>query len=195
MSDQEVTANGGPVGNAETPEEQVMNPQAVLKKNRELLARLKAEQDRAKEAQEKLDALEQDKLATAGKKDELIEQLKKQLKEKGDELKGVTQTFARKSVNSQILEAARAMGCDKPEVVIKLADMSDVTVGDDFSVDRDALKSALEKVRDEVPTLFKKTPMAPKDGTPSAGYEAPKSIAKMTVAELTELYKQKALKG
>jgi len=185
--------NGDINANGETSTEEVKNPDAVLKKNRELLAKLKAEQERNRENAEKLEALEQEKLAQAGKKDELIESLKKQVKEREEKVKGLTQTFALKSVNAQVLEAARAMGCEKPDVVMKLADLSDVTVGDDFSVDQEALKLALGKVRDEVPTLFKKAPIAPKDGTPTNQTEGTKPLSQMSVAELQALYAKKAL--
>lgn len=168
----------------------VKNPDAVLKKNRELLAKLKEKADREKELADKLAQIEQEQLANAGKKDELIEQLKKSVREKEDKLKATVQTFALKSVNQQVLEAARAMGCEKPEVAMKLADLADVTVGDDFSVDADALKSALEKVKEEVPQLFKKNVAAPRDGSPANVGDAKKSPDKMSIAELQDLYKK-----
>ncbi len=185
--------NGVTDANGETIEETVKSPEAVLKKNKELLSKLKAEQERNRENAEKLEALEQEKLAQAGKKDELIEALKKQVKEKDEKAKSLTQTFALKSVNTQVLEAARLMGCERPDVVMKLADLSEVTVGEDFSVDQEALKLALGKVRDEVPTLFKKAPVAPKDGTPTNQVEGTKPLHQMSVKELSDLYLKKAL--
>lgn len=188
--------NGVNDANGETQEsETVKNPAGLISKNRELLSKLKAEQDKAREVQERLAQLEQEQLAAAGKKDELIENLKKQVREVGDKLKGVTQTFALKSVNAQVLDAARAMGCEKPEVVMKLADLSEVTVTDDFSVDHDALKMALEKVKEGVPELFKKQVTAPKDGTPASFGAGTKPINAMSIAELQKLYMEKALKN
>lgn len=193
MSITEETTNGGQSANGETNTEEIKNPEAVLKKNRELLAKLKAEQDKAKSIQEKLDQIEQEKLAQAGKKDELIDALKTKAKTLEDQYKQATQTFALKSVNSQVLDAARAMGCEKPEVIMKLADLSSVTVNDDFSVDTEALKSALEKVREDVPALFKKAAAAPRDGVPSTGDLKPKLPNQMSIAELKEMYEKKAL--
>lgn len=187
--------NGISDANGETNEtETVKNPAGLITKNRELLAKLKAEQEKARESQERLAQIEQEQLAAAGKKDELIDNLKKQVKETGEKLKTVTQTFALKSVNSQVLDAARAMGCEKPEVVMKLADLSDVTVTDDFSVDHDALKNALEKVKEGVPELFKKQVSAPKDGTPASFTGGAKPVSAMSIAELQKLYMEKALK-
>ena len=185
--------NGESTANGEANEEPVKSPEAVLKKNRELLAKLKTEQDRNRENAEKLEALEQEKLAQAGKKDELIDALKKQVKERDDKVKGLTQTFALKSVNAQVLDAARQMGCEKPDIVMKLADLSEVTVGEDFSVDQEALKLALGKVRDEVPTLFKKTPAATREAVPGTMVEGSKPLTQMTVKELSDLYTKKAL--
>lgn len=192
MSITEETTNGSQSANGEQSEE-IKNPDAVLKKNRELLAKLKAEQEKAKSIQEKLDQIEQEKLAQAGKKDELIEALKTKTKTLEEQYKQATQTFALKSVNSQVLDAARAMGCEKPEVIMKLADLSSVTVNDDFSVDTDALKMALEKVKDEVPALFKKVAAAPRDGVPAMGDIKPKLPTEMSIAELKALYEKKAL--
>lgn len=156
------SANGD---ETQTPE--IKNPAGLLKKNAELLAKLKAEQEKARAHEERLAQIEQDQLAAAGKKDELIDSLKKQVKEHQDKLKSVTQTFALKSVNSQVMDAARAMGCEKPEVVMRLADLSSVSVSDDFSVDAEALKTALDQVKSQVPELFKRTPGAIKDGSPT----------------------------
>lgn len=192
MSITEQNPNGVSEANGEQSEE-IKNPDAVLKKNRELLAKLKAEQDKAKSIQEKLDQIEQEKLAQAGKKDELIDSLKAKTKTLEEQYKQATQSFALKSVNAQVLDAARAMGCEKPEVVMKLADLSSVTVNDDFSVDNDALKMALEKVKEEVPVLFKKVAAAPRDGVPNAGDTKPKLPGDMSIAELKALYEKKAL--
>lgn len=172
---------------------EVKSPDAVLKKNRELLAKLKERSEAEQKLRDQIDIFEQEKLAQAGKKDELIDSLRKQIKDTQEKIKGMTQTFALKSVNQQVLEAAREMGSTKPEHVMKFADLSTVTVNEDFSVDNDALKLALEKVREELPELFKKAPAAPRDGTPNARVDGQKSIDKMSIVELQQLYMKKAL--
>lgn len=192
MSTTDNSSNGTTEANGEQTEE-IKNPDAVLKKNRELLAKLKIEQDKAKSIQEKLEQIEQEKLAQAGKKDELIESLKTKTKTLEEQYKQATQSFALKTVNSQVLEAARAMGCEKPEVIMKLADLSSVTVNDDFSVDSEALKIALDKVKEDVPALFKKVAAAPRDGVPATGDVKAKTPDQMSIAELKALYEKKAL--
>lgn len=188
----QTNTNGDQVDTTDNVE--IKSPEGVLKKNRELLAKLKEQQERTKSMQEKLDQIEQEKLAQSGKKDELIDNLKKTLKEKDDQLKSVTQTFALKTVNQQVIEAARSMGAEKPDVVMKLADLSDVQVGDDFSVDNEALKIALERVKADVPQLFKKATAAPRDGTPTTqGVKT--SVQGMSISELQKLYMEKALGG
>lgn len=181
--------------NQESQTEVVKSPDAVLKKNRELLAKLKEKSEAEQKLKEQLEQIEQEKLVSSGKKDELIESLKRQVREREEKLKGVTQTYALKSVDQQIFAMAMEMGCEKPEVVKKLADLSDVTVGEDFLVDRDALKMALEKVKDDVPALFKKQLSAPRDGVPKHKQEGAKSVSGMSIKELQDLYLKKSLEN
>jgi hypothetical protein len=194
MSDQSGNAQTSEANGAgENPDTtQVQNPEGVLNKNRELLNKLKAEQAKRQEIEDKLNQIEQDRLANAGKKDELIEALKKQLKDKEETFKRTTQSFALKTVRQQVMDAARSMGAEKPELIEKLADLSQVGVADDFSVDQDALMLALGKVKEDAPMLFKKAVAAPRDGTPSNFVNGQKPIAQMSVKELTELYIKKA---
>jgi len=182
----------GELNNQESTTDTVKNPDAVLKKNRELLAKLKEKSEAEQKLKEQLEQIEQDKLAQSGKKDELIDALKKQIRERDEKLKTVTQTFAFKTVDQQVLDAARDMGCTKPEMIKKLADLSGVTVSDDFSVDRDALKLALEKVKEDLPELFKKTPSAPRDGTPAAIMQT-NEVGKMSIKELQDAYRKSVL--
>jgi len=195
----ESTANGqsdeqtnGELNNQESTTDAVKNPDAVLKKNRELLAKLKEKSEAEQKLKEQLEQIEQDKLAQSGKKDELIDALKKQIRERDEKLKTVTQTFAFKTVDQQVVDAARDMGCTKPEMIKKLADLSGVTVSDDFSVDRDALKLALDKVKEDLPELFKKTPSAPRDGTPAAIMQT-NEVGKMSIKELQDAYRKSVL--
>ena len=182
----------GELNNQESTTDAVKNPDAVLKKNRELLAKLKEKSEAEQKLKEQLEQIEQDKLAQSGKKDELIDSLRKQIRERDEKLKTVTQTFAFKTVDQQVLDAARDMGCTKPEMIKKLADLSGVTVSDDFSVDRDALKLALEKVKEDLPELFKKTPSAPRDGTPAAIMQT-NEVGKMSIKELQDAYRKSVL--
>lgn len=200
MSEEE--ANGqGQAGDASEIENQetktketegVQNPDGVVKKNRELLSKLKAEQERRQEIEDRLNEIEQDKLAQAGKKDELIDSLKSQLKEKEEKFKKTTQSFALKTVKQQVLDAAKGMGAEKPHLVERLADLSDVGVSDDFSVDSESLSIALGRVKEDAPELFKKQVAAPRDGTPSNSVEK-KAVPQMNIEELKEKYKKLAL--
>jgi predicted nuclease with TOPRIM domain len=140
----------------------------VFKKNQELLSKLKELQTKASEAQSRLDEIEQTKLMETGQKDEVIKRLQTQIKEREDKLKVTTQSFALKIINAQVADQARAMGCDKPEILLKLADLSTVSVMDDFSVDSDALKAAIERVKVDLPELFKKQVAAPRDEVPAS---------------------------
>lgn len=149
--------------------EQVNNAEAVARKNRELLAELKKEREAKAEFQKQLDDIETQRLADSGQKDELIKKLQDQIKATEEKLKGTTNTFATKTVKAQLREAARAMGCEKPDLVLKLANLSDISVStEDFSVDSDSLKGVLEAVKNEAPELFKKQAAPPRDGNPGS---------------------------
>jgi hypothetical protein len=173
MSTEEIqggSASNSDEGSAlrEEATEQVINADGYQKKNRELLAELKKEREAKAEFQKQLDAIETQKLADSGQKDELIKRLQTQLSERETKLKESTNTFAMKTVKAQFSDAARAMGCEKPHLALKLANLADVSVStDDFSVDADSIKAALEAVKDEAPELFRKNVPAPRDGTPS----------------------------
>lgn len=172
---------------------EIKDPQAVLKKNQELLSKLKTTKEKLDELERKATEAEQEKLAQSGKHVEVIESLKKQLAAKDTELKQTTQSFAWKSVKQQVVDVARSMGAENAEAVMKLADLKSVPVNDDFSADSDALKMAIEQVKKDVPSLFKKQVVAPKDGNPAFKPEGQKALSQMSVQELAELYKQKAL--
>jgi hypothetical protein len=172
---------------------EIKDPQAVLKKNQELLSKLKITKEKLDELEKKATEAEQEKLAQSGKHVEVIESLKKQLAVKDMELKQTTQNFAWKSVRQQVVEAARSMGAEDPDIVMQLADLKSVPVNDDYSADADALKSVLEQVKARTPVLFKKQVAAPKDGTPNYKPEGQKTLGNMTIAELKDLYTKKAL--
>lgn len=172
---------------------EIKDPQAVLKKNQELLSKLKTTKEKLDELERKATEAEQEKLAQSGKHVEVIESLKKQLAAKDTELKQTTQSFAWKSVKQQVVDVARSMGAENADAVMKLADLKSVPVNDDFSADSDALKMAIEQVKKDVPSLFKKQVVAPKDGNPAFKAEGTKALNQMSIAELAELYKQKSL--
>lgn len=175
--------------------EKVKNPEGVLKENRRLLSDLKKLKEEREQLSSRLEEIEQNQLAAAGKKDELISALKTQVKERDEKLKKTTQGYAMRAVNQQVAEAAREMGCDKPELIMKLADLSEVPVSDDFTVDRESLRAALERVKADVPALFKKTVSAPRDGTPTNDgkilgvREGDKDFGSMTLGELKQQWR------
>lgn len=177
----------------ENNQEEIKDPKAVLKKNQELLSKLKTTKERLEELERKATEAEQEKLAQSGKHVEVIESLKKQLAQKDTELKQTTQSFAWKSVKQQVIDVAKSMGAENAEAVMKLADLKSVPVNDDFSADSEALKMVIEQVKKDVPSLFKKQVTAPKDGTPNYKPEGQKELGQMTIAELKELYMKKAL--
>lgn len=160
------TQTSGQSGNQNTQQDSVKNPEAVLAQNKELLAELKKEREARKAIQEKLDADEAEKLLKDGKKDEYITGLKQKLEAAEKARKEDSEKFGKNTLTSQMDSMARAMGCEKPELVRKLVDMNTVDVDGDFQVNKDQLKAALAKVKEEVPALFKKQQDPPNDINP-----------------------------
>ena len=180
--------------NQNTDPETVKDPASVLKKNRELLAEIARikEQNRqlaAEKEQENLTRLEQE-----GNKDELISALKKQVKDSEDKTKSITKAFAGKTVRQQMLTAAAKAGAENPDLVLRLVDTSEIEISDDFEVNADQLNSALGKVKDDVPALFKKQTSAPRDGNPGGFETGKKDLSKMTDSELRRAFKRASAK-
>lgn len=185
MSTPDQSANGGtqkPTGdqsqdqsqnqNQNQPDDvEIKDPKAVAAKNRELLAELARIKAEKKSLQEERDAAELAKVEASGNKDAMIEAYKKQLKEADDKRLADSKRYGKKAVQDQLIAAARELGAEDPELVLRLADTSTISIDDDFQVDQAALKTALGSIKEKVPALFKKTVAAPRDGTPN-GFDA-----------------------
>lgn len=183
-------ANGADANNQNNNNtEQVKNPEAVLAKNKELLASNAAMKAKLKEFEDAKAAAEQEKLVASGKFDDVIAALRKENAELKEAHKGDVQNFGKQSIRRQMEDVARAMGADKPEVVLKLAETSGISVDEKFNVDKDAVAAAIAKVKEEVPSLFKKQVPLPKDGTPGNGGKwTVGDLAKMDSNQLKQAY-------
>ncbi len=180
---------GGANGNTSNSDA-VKNAEAVLAKNKELLAELNRLKGENKSFLDKAAEAEQEKLMAAGKKDEVIANLQKQITELKTSGQTTQSRYAKTAVEDQILIAARSMGSDKPETVLKLIDQTGITVDDNFRVNKDQLNAALAKVKEDVPALFRKAAGRMNDLDPQSAKDMnlKPDTKKMSREQLREAY-------
>jgi hypothetical protein len=90
-------------------------------------------------------------------------------------------------VAKEVEAEASRRGCIKPDALIKLADLSDIDIDDEFNVDHASVKSLLDRMQKENDFLFKKDPTPPKDGVPGARTSKTKPVNEMTSEERRKL--------
>ena len=93
----------------------------------------------------------EEKLAAEGKKDELLEAYKKRI----SEMEGKVNEFAYSSVSNAVRLKAKDMGCVDDDALVKLIDLSTLSVGEGFTVDTEEVKTMLENLKKEKSYLFK----------------------------------------
>lgn len=168
---------------------------------KKLLDQRKADRERARELQAKLDAAEAERgdaekarLAEQQRFKELYEAEKKRAEELNGKLSSMTQA----QIEARKREALKAeLGGVRKDDYLKFADMSAIQVNEDGTVDTDAVKAAAAKFREAYPELVTaKSNSRPLPNEAAAGYQPPKpkTPAEMTQAELREHLKT-ALKG
>ena len=119
--------------------------------HKKLLGEKKKLQSRYEEMEKELSVLNENKLASEGKKDELLEAYKKRI---GD-LEGKVNDFAFSSVSNSVRLKAKEMGCVDDEDLVKLLDLSSLTISDGFATDADEVKTMLEDFKKKKPHYFR----------------------------------------
>lgn len=151
-----------------------------------ILAELKAERQKRRELEERVQATESEKLLEQGKLKEYADTLKAEAEKLKTELKSVKQNFAFTTVKSQIERKATELGCVDSELLMKAIDLDKIQVDDSFSVEANSLGEVLESVRKSKPYLFKQDGPKFKDGTPGTVAGGKPEFAKMTKQQLIE---------
>lgn len=160
--------------------------------HKKLLGEKKRVQSQLEEMQTKLNSLTEEKLSAEGKKDELLEAYKKRL----NEMESKVQDFAYTSVSNSVRMKAKEMGCVDDEVVVKLIDLTKLSVGEGFTVDPDEVRTMLESVKKEKSYLFKPQNPNVNNSIPNANpnVEGGKiDFSKMTKEELVAYGKRSGL--
>lgn len=172
--------------------EPVKNPDAVLAKNRELLAEKKSMADKLAKYESDMQKINDSKLEAEGKKDEVIASLRKQLGETNEVLTKKEKSYNWNTVSSQIKEAAAAKGCTSPVKLLRLLgeeDLNSIEVYDDFSVNKNDLNRVLENAMKEHSDIgLFKSKVSVNDITPSnnVNMTKEKAVGELTKEEILE---------
>jgi hypothetical protein len=162
------------------------NDTVAYETHQKLLGEKKKVQARADAIEAEFQKLKEEKLHGEGKKDELLTEYKKKYDDLEGKFKGSVGKFAMKTLADAIEKEALKSGCLNPRSLSKLVDMSEIEVSEDFEVDADQLKKAVEKVKTENPFMFSKSAPGFVDVTKTVVGDTntkPKSIEKMSVKD------------
>ena len=182
----------GQVDSGSNATESVKNPEAVLAKNKELVALLAKQNKEKQELLSRLQEKEQAQLQAEGKKDELIAILKKEKSEIAKMFAETKAKYAHKSVSSQVALKAKELGCVDTDLLTKAIDLETLQVSlvdDDYNVDGQGLMAKLEEIRKTKPFLFKQSGPQIRDGVPSGKVDNNQKVdfTKLSPKELIEL--------
>ena len=119
--------------------------------HRKLLAEKKNLQAKYEEMEKQFNEINEQKLQSEGKKDELLEAYKQKIGTYEEKFNN----FAYSAVSNNVALEAQQMGCVDNDALVKLVDLSSLNVGDNFSVDKEEVRTMLESVKKERPYLFK----------------------------------------
>lgn len=183
----------------------VRDPEAVLRKNQELLAKQRKAKEEAEKYRREAEELKQKELERQGKFEEALKAERERRERAEKERQEASAKYAYNTVVTQIKERAMREGCTNPDKLIKLADSSDldmVDYDDDYRVDQSTLENFITKMKQENEFLFKKQPNHPRDLPPGSSAQDFSSkrpnIYDMSRSELSGLYakiREKELRG
>jgi hypothetical protein len=159
----------------------------------ELSRRLKQTAEEAKkyrqtnsELKARIDAIESEKLTQEGKWKELAEKEKSRADKAEKEAREKHAKFAMRTVEGQVKAEAAKLGCVDSDALLKLMDLTELEVDDDYQVNADTMKIQLEKLKKEKSYLFPKEAAGHRDLPPASGREGfkEKAVKDMSIAEM-----------
>lgn len=175
-------------------EERVNDPEAVVRKNRELLAKQRHYKEMLEKERSERERIERERLEEQGKFQDLYEKERRAREEREKELQDRSATYAYSTVVSQIKAKAAQEGCRNPDKLVKLAsdELDAVQFDDDYNVDSGSLDEFMDRMRKENDFLFRPKNNAPRDFTPGSRQsdfeERPTDIRTAPKKELSSLY-------
>lgn len=190
MSEDQKGSSGVPETNGSANSQEDVVAYSTYKKTVGEVKSLKA---KLAELEAEREAQSNARLQEQGKWKEAAEDWQKKAKEAEEKAMKVARTFGQKVFAQEAKAVALELGAtpEALEDIIKVGDWSEIEIGEDFSVDRDKLKSSIARMQQAKPFYFKKTVNPPKDIVPSNMPQASgsKKLDEMSIDELVSFAK------
>lgn len=184
--------NQDPIGLSETSSQSSGEPSEkdVVKYDtyRKAIGELKSLKAKMNEYEAKEQEREQALLAEQGKFKEALESALNKKKELEHALEAKEKAFAKKIFTKEVQEVALSLGARKDALddIVKVGDWSSVEIDENFSINKDQLKSQIASLSKSKPFYFASSVAAPRDVNTSSIGSAPteKKIEDMSIDEL-----------
>jgi hypothetical protein len=154
---------------------------------RKAIGELKSIKAKMSEYETKEQEREQSVLAEQGKFKEALESALSKKKELEQALEAKEKAFAKKIFTKEVQEVALSLGARKDALddIVKVGDWSSVEIDENFSINKDQLKSQIASLSKSKPFYFASNAAAPRDvNTSSTAAPADKKIEQMSIDEL-----------
>ena len=172
----------------ETLKEKLAAAEARAQANSQEAQKYRKEQAKAKADAE---AADRKRLEAEGNWKVLAEQEAEKARAHAEALKETQAKFAFSQIRAALETEAVKNGCVDTTALVKLTDLSDIKIGEDFSVDQEALRAKVQDAMKTKTYLFAKQAPSVRDASPASGKPpAAKAVKDMSSAELIEMYKK-----
>lgn len=181
-----------PPASGETEQNEVVSPET----HKRLLAQRKADQERARRAEEELTTLRAEKeAATAAQlaEQKRFEELYTSEKAKREAAEQRATELTQKQIDAAKQSAlVRELGGVKKDEFLRFADVASIRVNEDGSVDPDSLREVATKFRQSYPELLNGKPAAGMGNVAAADPTPPKDkpLHEMTTQELRAMWEK-----
>lgn len=154
---------------------------------RKAIGELKSIKAKMSEYEAKEQEREQSVLAEQGKFKEALESALSKKKELEQALEAKEKAFAKKIFTKEVQEVALSLGARKDALddIVKVGDWSSVEIDENFSINKEQLKSQIASLSKSKPFYFASNAAAPRDvNTTSTAAPADKKLEQMSIDEL-----------
>lgn len=190
MQEDNTGASGSPEPVGDKTQEDSVSYQTYKK----TVGEVKSLKTRLAELEAEREAERMKRLQEEGKWKESAEDWSKKAKEAEEKAMRVARTFGQKVFANEVKSVALELGADPNALddIIKVGDWSEIEIGDDFTVDREKLKSSIARMQQSKSFYFKKSVSAPRDVTPgnSPVGKPEKDLNELDMDDLLKLAKQ-----
>jgi regulator of replication initiation timing len=166
------------------------NIDGLVKHKEKLLGENKKLKSEMAELRRLVESSQQEKLQAEGKKDELIAALKKEKDELSKKVVGTHSAFAMRVISGELKAEAAKQGCVALEDFVRLIDLNDIEVDDNYNPDPEKVKALVQDAVRSKPYLFSKagpnvnTKLPNGESVPEPKRE---DLSKLSAKELLEL--------